>query len=122
MTAAMTTMKKWQDEYMTFVARVEEPVVRYTGRAVEAVAEYVPERPAWAFLDQVPTMTELVDNQLKFRKRVVDEQAAFVRKMMKAMHPALVKLETKASTAKAPMAKAAAARPARARRGGLRAA
>lgn len=117
MTTAMTTVKKWQDGYMKFVARVEEPVVRYTGRAVEAVVEYVPERPDWAFLDQVPTLTEVVDNQLKFRKRVVDEQAAFVRKMMKTMHPVLVKLETKAPAAKAP-----AAKPAPVRRVGVRAA
>jgi len=115
MTTAMTTVKKWQDEYMKLVARVEEPVVRYTGRAVEAVAEYVPERPEWAFLDQVPTLTEVVDNQLKFRKRVVDEQAAFVRKMMKAMHPALMKLETKP-------APKAAAKAAPMRRVGVRAA
>ena len=118
MTAAMTTVKKWQDGYMTIVARVEEPVVRYTGRAAEAVAPYVPERPGWAFLDQVPTMTEFVDNQLKFRKRVVDEQAAFVRKVMKAMHPALVKLETRAPVTR----RAPAAKPAPERRVGVRAA
>jgi hypothetical protein len=117
-TAAMTTVKKWEDEYMTIVARVEEPVVRYTGRAAEAVAPYVPDRPGWAFLDQVPTLTELVDNQLKFRKRVVDEQAAFVRKVMKAMHPALVKLETRAPVVR----RAPAAKPAPERRVGVRAA
>jgi hypothetical protein len=117
-TAAMTTVKKWEDEYMTIVARIEEPVVRYTGRAAEAVAPYVPDRPGWAFLDQVPTLTELVDNQLKFRKRVVDEQAAFVRKVMKAMHPALVKLETRAPVVR----RAPAAKSAPERRVGVRAA
>ena len=118
MTAAMTTVKKWEDKYMTIVARVEEPVVRYTGRAAEAVAPYVPARPGWEFLDQVPTLTELVDNQLRFRKRVVDEQAAFVRKVMKAMHPALVKLETKAPVVR----RASAAKSAPERRVGVRAA
>jgi hypothetical protein len=53
-------------------------------------------------------MTELVESGLKFRRRVVDPQAAFVRKMMKAAHPALVKLE------KAPAKTAAKARPVRA--------
>lgn len=116
MTAAMTTVKRWQDDYMKFAARIEEPAVRYTGRVAEAVAEYVPERPDWAFLDQVPTLTEFVDVQLKFRKRLVDEQAVFIRKMMKAMHPALVKLETKHT------AKAAAPKAAPERRVGVRAA
>jgi hypothetical protein len=99
-TTVMTNIKKWQDGYLTGMARLEEPVVRFTGRVAESVAEYVPERPHWAFLDQVPTLTEVVDSQLKFRRRVVDHQAAFVRKMMKAMNPALLRLEPKAPATK----------------------
>lgn len=118
MTAAMTTVKKWEDEYMTIMARAEEPVVRAADRVAETVAPYVPDRPGWAFLDRVPTVTEVVDNQLKFRKRVVDEQAAFVRKLMKAMHPALVKLETRPTVAR----RAPAAKPAATQRAGVRAA
>jgi hypothetical protein len=121
----MSTITRWQDGYMTLSARLEKPVVRFAARASEAIAEYVPERPQWAFLDAVPTMTEFVDSQLKFRRRVVDEQATFVRTMMKAMQPALTKLETnapashavtfkpaapKASTAKRPAAKRHAVR------------
>ena len=117
MTTVMTTIKKWQDGYLTGMARLEEPIVRFTGRAAESVAEYVPERPQWAFLDEVPTLTEVVDSQLKFRRRVVDQQAAFVRKMMKAMHPALLRLETKA-----PVAKRVARKPSAVRRIGVKAA
>jgi hypothetical protein len=91
MTTTMTTMKKWQDDYLTRMARVEEPVVRFTAKATSAVAEYVPTRPQWAFLEQVPTMTEFVDSQLKFRRRVVDEQAVFVHNLLKAMTPAKTK-------------------------------
>ncbi|MGZ4793397.1 MAG: hypothetical protein ACXWBO_16205 [Ilumatobacteraceae bacterium] len=116
MTTAMTTIKELQDKYMTLMTRVEEPVVKYTGKAAESVAEYVPEVPRWSFLDQVPTLTEVVEAQLKFRKRVVDEQAAFVRKMMKAMHP-LMRVEHVA-----PAAKRAAAKPSAVRRVGARAA
>ena len=110
MTTAMTTMKKWQDQYLTMMARVEEPVVRFTGKATETIADYVPERPQWSFLEQVPTVTEFVDSQLKFRKRVVDEQAAFVRKIMKAMSPALAKVEPKVPAAKRVVGKTAPVR------------
>ncbi len=106
MTTAMTTTKKWQDQYLTIMAKVEEPVVRFAGKAAEAVAAYIPERPQWAFLEQVPTMTELVDSQLKFRRRVVDEQATFVRNFMKALSPAA----SKAPTVKRAAAKASPAR------------
>jgi hypothetical protein len=102
---------------MRFAARVEDAVVQYTDRVTDNVAEYVPQRPDWVLFDRMPTMTEFVDNQLKFRKRVVDDQAAFVRKLMKAMHPALVKLE-----AKAPAKADKAGKPAPGRRGGVRAA
>ena len=117
MTTMMTTVKKWQDGYLSSMARIEEPIVRVTGRVAGSVADYVPERPQWAFLDEVPTLTEFVDSQLKFRRRVVDHQAAFVRKVMKAMHPALQRLETKA-----PAAKRAAGKPSAVRRIGVKAA
>ncbi|MEO8267550.1 MAG: hypothetical protein ABI706_18770 [Ilumatobacteraceae bacterium] len=110
MTTVMTTTKQWQDQYLTMMARVEEPIVRYAGKAAGAVASYVPERPQWAFLDQVPTMTELVESQLKFRKRMVDEQAAFVRKFIKAISPATARHEPKAPAVKRMVAKASPAR------------
>jgi hypothetical protein len=100
MTTAMTTIKKWQDDYLTMLARVEEPVVTYTGKAMEAIADYVPERPQWAFLNQLPTLTEVVDSQLKFRRQVIDEQAALVRKLMKAIDPALTRVGPKVPAAK----------------------
>lgn len=87
----MTTLKKWQDEYFTLVQRVEKPVVRFVGERAETVARFVPERPE--FMAKLPTVATMVDNQLKFRKRFVDEQAAFVRSMMKAMHPMMEKLD-----------------------------
>lgn len=99
--AMMMTMKRWQDEYLKLMARLEEPVIRFTEEASEQVAEYVPERPQWKFLAELPTVTEFVESQLKFRRRVVDEQAAFVRRMMKAMHPALAKIDHKAPAKKA---------------------
>ena len=108
MTTVMTNIKKLQDGYLARMARVEEPIVRVTGRVAGSVADYVPARPQWAFLDEVPTLTEFVDSQLKFRRRVVDHQAAFVRKLMKAMHPALLRLEPKAPGAKRVPRKASA--------------
>ena len=66
-------------------------MVRYVGKVAEPVARYLPERPR--FMAEMPMVRELVDNQLTFRRRVVDEQAAFVTKMMKAMKPMLAKVD-----------------------------
>ena len=67
----MQTLEKWQDEFLTMMKKVETPVVRFTGERAETMARVLPDRPA--FMTHLPSMTELVDNQLKFRRRLVDE-------------------------------------------------
>jgi hypothetical protein len=114
-TSTMNTLERWQDEYLDLMARWEEPVVTFTGKAADSVAKYVPERPGWAFLAELPTITEVVESQLKFRRRVVDEQAAFARRMMRAMQPALMRLEPTATTTPAAKARATKARATKAR-------
>lgn len=91
-TTMMTTMKEWQDRYLDFVKKVEEPMVRFTGEMADAVARFVPERPR--FMSPLPMTTEVIDNGLKFRKRWVDEQMHFVRSMMHAMEPVTMRLDT----------------------------
>lgn len=89
---ATTTERDWIDQYLTFVKRIEAPVVRTTARMATRFAEYVPERPA--FLASMPKVHELVDTGITFRKRVVDEQTRFARQMVKAMDPMLVRVDT----------------------------
>lgn len=88
----MTTLIKWQDDYFTMVKKVEQPLLKFAGERAETVARSLPERPA--FMASMPKVATIVDNQLKFRKRFVDEQATFVRSMMKAMQPMLTKVDT----------------------------
>ncbi len=99
-TTTMTTLKKIQDEYFTLATRVEEPLVRFTGEMADSMARFVPERPT--FMAKLHTVAELVDNQLKFRRRFVDEQLMFVRKMMKAMDPMVTRLDTVAKPVAVP--------------------
>lgn len=88
----MSNVKEWQDGYFTRVKRIEEPVLKFAGERAETIARFVPGRPA--FMAESPTMAEFVENQLKFRKKFVDEQIAFTRKMVKALGPVFVKLDT----------------------------
>lgn len=92
MTTLMTNLKKWEDQYFTLVKRIETPVVRYTGEMAETLVKYVPTRPR--FMTGMPKVNEVVGNGLEFRRRMVTEQTAFTRKMLKAMDPVLVKFET----------------------------
>ena len=90
--SVMTTIKEWQDDYFTMVKKVEEPMLKFADERADMFAKYVPDRPT--FMAELPKTVEFVESQLKFRKRFVDEQIAFTRKMVKAMHPVFVKLDT----------------------------
>jgi hypothetical protein len=94
-TTMMTTMQEWEDEFFDLLDRVEEPMVRFGGELAESMADYAPERPAWPFLGQVPTVSELVDFQIALAHRFVDTQATFARGMVQAWQPVLGKLEPK---------------------------
>lgn len=87
----MTTLRQWQDGYIGWMKRVERPVVRYVGKVAEPMARSLPDRPR--FLATMPMVRDVVQQHLTFRRRVVDEQAAFVRSMMKAMDPVLAKMD-----------------------------
>jgi hypothetical protein len=93
MSTMLTAMQEWQDEFFELVDRLEEPVVKVAGEIAESVADYVPQRPAWPFVEQLPTVSELVEFQVAFTTRFVDQQAAFVRSVMKAVQPTLAKVE-----------------------------
>jgi hypothetical protein len=82
---------RMQEEYFELVKRFETPVLRTTARVAPRVAQYVPKRPA--FMEPLPKMTEVVERGLAFRKRFVDEQAKFVRSMIKAFDPMIVKFD-----------------------------
>lgn len=85
----------WQDQYFTFVKRVEAPVLETTTRVVARLAELVPARPS--FLTPMPrahAVRDAVGTGFTFRKRVVEEQTMFARRMMKAMEPIVTKLDT----------------------------
>lgn len=91
MTTLMTTVEKWEDRYLDQLKQVEEPVLQFAGRASERLARFVPERPA--FMADLPMLGDVVESQLKFRKRLVDEQLRFTRKLLKAMDPVVVRLD-----------------------------
>ena len=91
MTKMMERVEEYEDRYLDQMKKAEEPLLRFTGDMSERMARFVPERPA--FMADMPKMVDFVEGQLKFRKRVVDEQLRFARKMMKAMNPVMLKVD-----------------------------
>ena len=91
MTTMLDTVERFENQAFDQVKHAEEPMLRFAHETSDAVARFVPTRPS--FMADMPKMTEVVESQLKFRKRVVDEQLRFARKMMKAMDPLVKKLD-----------------------------
>ncbi len=86
--------RTWQDEYFTFVKRIEAPVLRTTTQIATRFAELVPGRPAFlAPMPKAHAMRDVMDTGFTFRKRMVEEQTMFARRMMKAIEPMLTTLD-----------------------------
>jgi hypothetical protein len=106
----MQTVKQWQDDYFVLAKKVEVPVVQFTARVADAVAQYVPNRPS--FMAEMPKFHELVESTLKFRTRLVNDQEHMVRQLVKAMDPVTMKFETTAPAMSTSKPAAAAAKAA----------
>ena len=91
MTTMMKNVEKFEDQSFDRAKQLEKPVLRFTGDMSERMARFVPERPS--FMADMPKMGDVVESQLKFGKRFVDEQVRFTRRVMKAMDPLMVKID-----------------------------
>jgi hypothetical protein len=88
------TGRTWQDEYFTFVKRIEAPVLNTTTQFATRFAELVPGRPAFlAPMPKAHVVRDAMDTGFTFRKRMVEEQTMFARRMMKAIEPVLTTLD-----------------------------
>ncbi|MCX6520332.1 MAG: hypothetical protein NTZ21_06690 [Actinobacteria bacterium] len=86
--------RTWQDEYFTFVKRIEAPVLRTTTQLATRFADLVPGRPAFlAPMPKAHAVRDVMDTGFTFRKRMVEEQTMFARRMMKAIEPMLTTLD-----------------------------
>ena len=96
MSSMLTTVQEWQDEFFDLFDRVEEPVVKVTGDLAETVSEYVAQPTAWPFLAQLPSMNEIVENQIAFATRFLEVRVNFARQLVKAGQPVFEQFEVKA--------------------------
>ncbi len=114
MTTMMDTLEKLEDRAFDQVKQAEEPMLRFARESSDAIARLVPPRPS--FMADMPKMAEVVESQLKFQKRLVDEQMRFTRKLMKAMDPLVMKIDaepTRITVQREPVVKAAPKRTTR---------
>lgn len=102
MSNALAIMKNLENDAFDLLDRVEEPLVSLTGSVADAVADFVPERPALPFVTELPTLSELVEHQIALAQRLVDVQAEFAHAWLAALKPVTAKVEATPSRARVP--------------------
>ncbi len=71
MTTVLDRVTEVQDQVISTLAGVKEPVSSAVSTVVDFVLDRSPEVPALPFADQLPTPKELIENQAKFANKLV---------------------------------------------------
>ena len=93
MSKVITTVTAYEDKALELISRVQDEVLVYVKAAVEFVDERVTdvelpfELPQLELLDEVPTLSEIVDTQFAFSKKLLANQEKFAKDVVKAVQP-----------------------------------
>lgn len=93
-----------QAQVVDAISTVKEPVTSGVSAVVEFLLERLPQVPVLPYAEQIPTPKELIDNQYKFAKSIIDANKDIALSVAKAAAP----LTDKVLDRKAPVRKAAA--------------
>ncbi len=97
-----------QSSVVGYISTVKEPITTGVSTVVEFVIDRFPSIPAVPYADQIPTPKELIDNQYKFAKSIIDTNKDIALSVAKAAAP----LTDLVLDRKAPVARKVAAKKA----------
>lgn len=87
MTVVLEKLTDVQGQVVDLLAQTKEPVTTGVSAVVDFVSERVPNVPAIPFAEQIPTPKEVIDNQYKFAKSVIDVNKDIALSLAKAAAP-----------------------------------
>ena len=87
MTLVLDKLTDVQTTVVDTISSVKEPVVKGVSTVVDFVVERLPEIPALPYAEQIPTPVELVNNQYKFAKSIIDTNKDIALAVAKAVAP-----------------------------------
>lgn len=76
-----------QSQIVDYVGKAKDPVTKGVSTIVDFVTARVEAIPAVPFAEQIPTPKEIIDNQYKFSKQLMDTQKALALSVAKAAAP-----------------------------------
>ena len=95
-----------QSQVVDAISTVKEPVASGVSTVVDFLLERLPSIPALPFAEQIPTPKEIIDNQYKFAKSIIDTNKDIALTVAKAAAP----LTDKVLDRKAPVVRRATAK------------
>jgi hypothetical protein len=104
------SVKHLEDDLLDVVETMQAPLVTGAASVAEAFADWVPARPEWPFVSELPTVTEVVELGAQFATRLVNQQAEFARRLVHAFDPILTRIDERAAT-KTPPSRTKASEP-----------
>ena len=93
MSKVITTVTEYEDKVLEAMTKVQQQVLDYVKQAVDFVdgrvsdVELPFELPKLEILDEVPTLSEVVDTQFAFSKKLLANQEKFAKNVVKAVKP-----------------------------------
>jgi len=95
-----------QTQVVDAISGVKEPVTTGVSTVVEFIVERLPQIPTVPFAERIPTPKEVIDNQYKFAKSIIDTKKDIALSVAKAASPLTDKvLDRKAPAVKRPAVK-----------------
>jgi hypothetical protein len=86
-TVVLDKLTDVQNTVVDTLAQIKDPVVKGVSTVVDFVVDRVPNIPTLPFADQIPTPVEIVNNQYKFAKSLIDTNKDIALAIAKAAAP-----------------------------------
>ena len=87
MTVVLDKISDVQSTVVDTISSVKQPVVKGVTTVVDFVLDRLPEIPAVPYAEQIPTPVELVNNQYKFAKSLIDTNKDIALAVAQAVAP-----------------------------------
>ncbi|MEZ5321140.1 MAG: hypothetical protein R2698_03475 [Microthrixaceae bacterium] len=86
-TVVLDKLTDVQSVVVETIGSVKEPVTNGVSTVVDFLVERLPNIPAVPYAEQIPTPKELIDNQYKFAKSIIDANKEIALAVAKAAAP-----------------------------------
>lgn len=108
MTTVLTRVSDVQDQVISAITSVKEPVTDAVSYVVGYVVDKAPQIPAVPFAEQIPSPKELIDNQAKFASKLVTTNKSVALSVAAAASPLTDQLLDRKTTTRTAAKKTAA--------------